>query len=197
MTENENGIHLRWSSQGNVIEGNEITGNVAAGIYMADSEENEITRNNVANSDRGVYTEYCGTNIFHHNNFVNNTKQWDDIGFTPWPMSLPISVSVWDDGKEGNYWNDYNGTDIDGDGVGDTPYILGTDNTDRYPLMKPVEIPELPDGSGCAEHFPTVLIAATVVVLAVVAACLLAYLRKRHGSSEDKALASALYPQVQ
>jgi hypothetical protein len=29
----------------------------------------------------------------------------------------------------------------DGDGVGDTPYVLGTNNTDRYPLMNPVAIP--------------------------------------------------------
>ncbi len=40
--------------------------------------------------------------------------------------------------KEGNYWNDYEGVDTNGDGVGDTPYkIPGGNNIDWYPLMKP------------------------------------------------------------
>ncbi len=44
----------------------------------------------------------------------------------------------------GNYWNDYNGTDNDDNGIGDTPYIIDEDNQDIYPLMEPVTIPEFP-----------------------------------------------------
>ena len=40
----------------------------------------------------------------------------------------------------GNYWNDYNGTDNNGDGIGETPYIINEDNQDNYPLMNPVDI---------------------------------------------------------
>jgi parallel beta-helix repeat protein len=39
----------------------------------------------------------------------------------------------------GNYWNWYNGTDRDGDGVGRAPYPVITDNNDYYPLISPVD----------------------------------------------------------
>jgi len=45
--------------------------------------------------------------------------------------------NTWDHGypSGGNYWSNYNGTDSDGDGIGDTPYIIDENNQDRYPLM--------------------------------------------------------------
>jgi len=167
ITRNENGIQLR-SSLNNIIWGNDIAANAVTGVYLADSAENKILENNIANSERGVYTEYCGTNIIYHNNFVNNTKQWSDVGFT-WPIPLTISTSVWDDGKEGNYWNDYNGTDSNGDEIGDSPYIVGTNNTDRYPLLKSVAIPRVPGGEETAKQpFPgTYFIASVVAAISV------------------------------
>ena len=35
--------------------------------------------------------------------------------------------------------------DANADGLGDTPYIIDTNNQDRYPLMKPIAIPEFPN----------------------------------------------------
>jgi outer membrane protein assembly factor BamB len=57
-------------------------------------------------------------------------------------------ANVWDDGypSGGNYWSDYAGSDLfsgsnqnelGNDGIGDTPYIIDSDNLDRYPLMIP------------------------------------------------------------
>jgi len=183
ITGNENGIQLRWSSLNNTIRGNDITANNVTGVYLADSAGNKVLENNIANSDRGVYTEYCGTNIIHHNNFVNNTKQWWDVGFTPWPIPLTISISVWDDGKEGNYWNNYNGTDANGDGIGDSPNILGTNNTDRYPLLKPVAIPEVPvDGETTQKSFPTTHFLASMVAVISVGLGLFVLFKKRKRS---------------
>ena len=62
--------------------------------------------------------------------------------------------NLWDNGKEGNYWDNYAGLDNNRDGIGDTPYIVeGTkwdDNADglvgfvygqdKYPLIAPFDI---------------------------------------------------------
>jgi hypothetical protein len=41
----------------------------------------------------------------------------------------------------GNYWDDYEGTDAEGDGIGDTHYSIDSeeDESDDYPLMDPFE----------------------------------------------------------
>jgi len=55
---------------------------------------------------------------------------------------IALSVNIWDNGFEGNCWSDYNGTDGDGNGIGDTPYIINENNQNNYPLVN--VIPEFP-----------------------------------------------------
>jgi hypothetical protein len=45
-------------------------------------------------------------------------------------------VNTWDAGypSGGNYWSDYNLTDSDNDGIGNTPHIIDANNQDNYPL---------------------------------------------------------------
>jgi parallel beta-helix repeat protein len=165
ITNNENGISLRWDSLNNTIIGNDISLSNSTGIYLAESESNMIIGNNITCSGRGVYTEYCGVNIFHHNNFINNTQQWYDVAFTPWPIPLQFSVSVWDDGKEGNYWDTYTGSDNDGDGIGDTPYVLGENNQDNHPLLAPVDISTILEFPSL---IPLLIMIVVVIVLAII-----------------------------
>jgi parallel beta-helix repeat protein len=181
IKENDNaGIRLIYGSS-NTISGNIITAN-DEGVSIWGASENNIVWNNITSNNKGIYVETSGINIIHHNNFVDNTNDWWDYGLTPWPFQLPFSVNIWDDGNEGNYWSNYDGTDNDSNGIGDTPHELYENNTDNYPLMNPVAITELPEDESTtqtAEPFPTTLVAASAVLVAVVSVGLLVYFKKR------------------
>jgi len=182
---NENGVGLEAGSSENSVFENRIEAN-GFGVFIDESSGNSITGNIIRDSEAGVYTQYSNLNNLHHNNFVNNSKNWDDTGLAPFWFGPPVSVNAWDDDNEGNYWSDYNGADADGNGVSDVPYVLGTNNTDRYPLMNPVVIPEFPDGSGETEPFPATLFLVGSVGTAITFIGVLVYLKKRQSKTGDK-----------
>jgi len=143
------GVILSGSSSNNIVFGNNITAKDECGIKIDGSFDNTVYENYLANNEVGVYIfnravadsrfSYSTNNTFYHNNFVLNTKNFHIAG-----GSLP---NFWDNSEEGNYWSNYTGADLNGDSIGDTPYVIDTNNTDRYPLMNPIEIPdpEIPD----------------------------------------------------
>jgi parallel beta-helix repeat protein len=123
------GITLRGPNH--TITLNNIIGNGFCGIQLVLASECLIDQNNIIrNGYYGVWMYSSSNNKIFHNNFINNTKDLNSDG---------SSANVWDDGypSGGNYWSSYNGTDNDGDGIGDTPYVLDANNIDQYPLMKP------------------------------------------------------------
>jgi parallel beta-helix repeat protein len=130
------GIGLYYSSN-NLIEKNNITNNYS-GIRFYYSPNNTICQNNLAHNFYGIGISNSSNNSIFHNNFIDNTNS----------VHCESSIDVWDNGypSGGNYWSDYNGTDLysgtfqnetAGDGIGDTPHILCEDNQDDYPLIKP------------------------------------------------------------
>jgi parallel beta-helix repeat protein len=125
------GIELYYSSK-NIIVGNNIIANERWGIEVYISSDNIIAGNNVvANQWYGIFLYKASKNKFYHNNIIDNIQQVDNY--------TPNYANVWDDGypSGGNYWSDYMGIDADGDEIGDTPYIIDTNNRDRYPLVNP------------------------------------------------------------
>jgi nitrous oxidase accessory protein len=132
------GIELANSSS-NVLMNNKIynfvTQNASYGygaIHLEFSNNNTIVQNNVKNNTCGVFIYSSPYNEIYHNNFINNTHQVYSDG----------SLNIWDHDSSsgGNYWSDYVGVDADGNGLGDTPYIIDNKNKDRYPLMEPLAI---------------------------------------------------------
>jgi parallel beta-helix repeat protein len=123
------------------ISGNNIIDNMN-GIYLYNSFNDSIFDNNLMNNKCGVIIQSSNACTFYHNNFINN-------GMPPFFVEQVWSygsVNVWDDGypSGGNYWSDYDGTDANHDGFGDTPYVIDANNTDNYPLMVQYVIPEFP-----------------------------------------------------
>jgi parallel beta-helix repeat protein len=127
---NEWGINIGDSSN-NTMTGNNMT-NGWVGINIYHSSNNTITGNKIANNQIGIEFSNSSNNTIYHNNFIDNR------GRQVYIYSY-VSINVWDNGypSGGNYWSDYTGTDANGDGIGDTPYVIDVNNQDRYPLTHP------------------------------------------------------------
>ena len=86
----------------------------------------EIHECTIKNNFYGIYTGYCNISISHNNFLGNSHNAWDTGG------------NDWDDGTEGNYWDDYAGSDENMDGIGDSPYAIeGGISFDNHPLIYP------------------------------------------------------------
>jgi len=114
------------NSDGCTISSNTIEGNNFAGVSISIYSDNNIVFDNTfSQNEKGIYIiTDSNSNVLHHNTFQNNDRHaYDECN------------NQWDDGSEGNYWDDYGGYDNNSNNIGDTPYnIPGDSNQDRYPL---------------------------------------------------------------
>jgi parallel beta-helix repeat protein len=98
------------------------------GIYLCQSSSNNtLYKNNIIdNTIHGVNMTDCEDIIVYYNNFTNNGIHATDSGLN----------SVWHNGTVGNYWDDYDGKDVNDDGIGDTSYLIdgSAGSLDMYPL---------------------------------------------------------------
>jgi nitrous oxidase accessory protein len=143
---NEHGIYIYFSTNNTLLE-NRVYNNTF-GTWFSGGVNNTVYKNVVFNNTNGgSLTASSGNfiagnsfdgnglgislrdgsdnNLVFHNNFLNNTRQARSVK----------SANFFDNGVEGNYWMDYDGFDINNDGIGDKPYLIEENNTDQYPLM--------------------------------------------------------------
>lgn len=125
MRGNDEGIVLRMSHN-NTLRENKLFSVNFHGFYLVASTNNLVVENTIIDSPFGLVTiNGSNENVFHHNNFINNTVQ----------LYSETSQSIWhNQAGQGNFWSDYEGQDLDGDNIGDT--MLPHLKVDYYPLTK-------------------------------------------------------------
>ncbi|MCW4022257.1 MAG: right-handed parallel beta-helix repeat-containing protein [Candidatus Bathyarchaeota archaeon] len=161
------GIWLGYSKQ-NTITNNSIQENYKYGVLFFHANNNTLTGNNIQGNWIGVGFDGCYSNVVYHNNFIENLNQQAEIQKSSTDyVSEFDGIQFFDNGSQsgGNYWSDYAGADDDGDGIGDTQYLISEyrNNTDTYPLMTPIDAGLISEFS-CWAILPLFVVSALVLV---------------------------------
>ena len=167
--ENYFGICLSYGSNKNTLTGNEVFNNTICGISVLSSSNNTLTNNNALSNKYGIAIyippssnntlinnnasyNYCGiylwdssNNKIYLNSFIdnsNNVYSYNSTSIWKFPSKIAYTYNGGTNTNYlGNYWGNYEGTDADADGIGNTPYSIDSkgDESDDYPLMQPFE----------------------------------------------------------
>lgn len=111
--------------------GRTIAGAEGKALFVYNSQYNSIRNNLLAQTDVGIHlTAGSEGNRIHDNALVNNRTQ---------VMYVATREQEWSVDGRGNFWSDYLGWDLGGDGIGDVPHEPN-DSVDRllwkYPMAR-------------------------------------------------------------
>ena len=172
------GVYIRTTK--NTLIDNSVSGNTV-GVLLSGSA-NTITKNYIFDNEMGLFFGFeqvngSAANIpadieISKNSFINNTYQL--TGCVCKVYNFSEAIHSWDNGKIGNYWSNYNGTDANNNGIGDTYYRIDVLNQDRYPLIVSPAQPPVP-----AAKFPFETTAIEVAIAVIAVAAVLVYWRYR------------------
>jgi len=160
-----------WTNN-NTVTGNSVSYNIV-GILLSGSNST-ITNNYISYNTQGLFfgfnepSDIPSDVIISHNGFESNKMQINGCLCDEYPENEP--PHAWDNGEVGNYWSDYNGTDANSDGIGDTPYVVDIQNQDRFPFMQNPAVMPAPSTKLSFE----VLILAVVLVSIILVIAMLA-----------------------
>lgn len=176
--------YANQTSAYNIISGNKIKARTRSlyGILIGSSSHNVFYNNYIANCQStlgggngvAIGGEPSENNTFYHNTFIQNNEH---VGIY---NGAVLGTNFWDNRVEGNCWDDYNGTDNNGDGIGDAPYVIDGNNIDYYPLMEPYDVENDAVVLPAANPFPAIIGIAVAVSVIAIAAVFIVYFRKRN-----------------
>ena len=153
---NENSRSIDVSGEGNLVAKNNLT--IIGSLSMSGVENiaysnivgtlSTAGNNNTFIANNVQYGVFIGSTI---DDASNITFCSNNFYFTPVDVRPPGEkiFEVWsgvhgpvflDNGKEGNYWSDYKGSDWNFDGKGDTPYIIYANDTKNYEFTADFDI---------------------------------------------------------
>jgi nitrous oxidase accessory protein len=170
-TRSYSGISLSHSHN-NLASGNYVAG-FSSDVRLWFSSDNTFTENVIADSLSGTISVGGSYgNTFFLNNFVDNRWDWiayvrdqyTDRNYRDAYPNMTLSTNSWDNGTVGNYWCNRTFTDADGDGIGDSPFVINENNQDNYPLMTRADIATILEFPRWA---PLLVMVVVVLVVAV------------------------------
>ena len=124
---NDVGIYARGESC--YVASNNLRNN-SGGLMAQQSYYSTYYKNLIINNTHGIYVDRS-TNTFYFNYLDNiNDNIYEDISGT----------NNWDNGTIGNYYSNYTGLDLNGDGIGEDPYYINgrpgyIHGPDNYPIV--------------------------------------------------------------
>jgi nitrous oxidase accessory protein len=87
----------------------------ATGLFMESVRQSTFRGNVIAENDVAILMfSSADKNVFTGNNFVENLSPLHVIGRS--------TTTRWSEDGRGNYWGNYDGYDLDADGIGDVPH---------------------------------------------------------------------------
>jgi parallel beta-helix repeat protein len=186
------GITLFSQCSNNMIFGNNITGFINQAVRTVFScSKNTFYGNYMADNGFAVVLQEGALN----NKFYGNTFAADSCNVSVYDAES----NFWDNSTLGNFWGDYNGVDSNGDGIGDSPYLLkgfkwdtnvdgfvtAPAGQDNYPLMNPYDIERNAAVLPTAIPFATLLAAAAFITMVLGVGLIFYFKRRNHQAEND------------
>ena len=133
-------IFLRKVTSSEIVD-NYING-TDSGVFMTEGSEHNIVKNNWISSGNCPFVILESNHNAIYLNSIYGDKAYIRNSSVIWKSPAPLEYIYKNQtltGYLGNYWSNYNGTDMNNDGIGDSPWFIDSENADEYPLISPAD----------------------------------------------------------